>query len=62
MEQKELIDLLVKLRNMDTAKKFEDEISVWEAQIKANSGKSNDLIYQEFEQLAKRIQEETELE
>ena len=63
MDQKELIDLILKLRDMDNTKKFESQITVLEHQIQTSiqDEKAYDLFMTEYNRLAKEIDDENEL-
>ena len=58
MEQEEFVSLIRRLRDMDVTKKFEDKIAVLEQQFKTTDEKARDLLRDEFNRLAKEIEDE----
>ena len=62
MEQEEPVLLISKLRDMDITKRFEDKISSFEHQLKTSDDKTRELLNDEFNRLAKEIEDEIELQ
>ncbi len=61
MEQKDLVQFLSKLRDMDITKKFEDRVKGLEEQFKVADEKGRELLTEDFNRLANEIEEEKKL-
>lgn len=60
MEQKEVVELIAKLRDMDKTNEFEGKFSIFENLFKTENGKIRELIMRDFNRLAKEIADELE--
>lgn len=61
MEQKDLVQFLSKLRDMDITKKFEDRVKGLEELFKVADEKGRELLIEDFNRLANEIEEEKKL-
>ena len=62
MEQNELVELIVKLRDMDISGIFKNKIDFLESRFKSADEKGREMLREDFTRLAKEISDASELQ
>ena len=62
MEQEELLKLLQKLKNSEVTQEYERKLASWNSQFNLADEKGREILREEFDKLAKEINEEIEKE
>lgn len=62
MEQKQMVELIARLRDMDKTNEFKDKSAILEHSFKSGDEKTRELITSCFNRLANEIADELELQ